>query len=256
MMLRSLVLPVLAFSIASALNGMETSNKQVSIENDLPFKRIVFRVLDYKNSQLIASGVETINVQNGVITKSTEYYAAEKERPIIQSESAITDLKTLLTREYMFKNITTGEQVQLSMKDPPLAKLVYVPKANEKAQIFEYKWGNNTVIGKTLHHYINRNWSNLMSGKQPEFELFVPMKRDHFKFRIRRDRTVTHKNQSTHVISLEPTNWAIRALVPRMEFFYVVRDDLPLLVRYEGATTVTINGDDKREVAIEFNYES
>jgi hypothetical protein len=41
-----------------------------------------------------------------------------------------------------------------------------------------------------------------------------------------------------------------------MDFFYTVKSGIPVLVRYEGATTVAINGDDKKEVAIEFEYES
>jgi hypothetical protein len=82
------------------------------------------------------------------------------------------------------------------------------------------------------------------------------MKRDQFKFRVRKDRDIQLKEQTAHVVSLEPANWAIRALVPRMDFFYTVKNGVPVLVRYEGATTVAINGDDKREVAIEFSYES
>lgn len=246
----------LLFFLAPGIFASETPLQKPIPHNDLPFKRIIFRVFDYKNNDILASGIETINIQDGFIIKNTEYYATEKNAQIIQIESATTDLKTLLTSNYSFKNNTTGEQVHLSMKEPPLARLVYIPKVDEKPQKFEYKWTKNTVIGKTLHHYITRNWANLMGGKQPDFELFVPMKRDRFKFRIRRDRTLNYKGNSTHVISLEPANWAIRALVPRMEFFYTLKGDLPLLVRYEGATTVAINGDDKREVAIEFNYES
>lgn len=254
-MIRILVATLLSF-LTHGLFASESPRQKTVNDNDLPFKRIIFTVLDYKNNDILASGVETINIQDGFITKNTEYYATGKNAPIIQIESATTDLKTLLTSTYSFKNNTTGEQVHLSMKEPPIARLLYVPKTDEKPQKFEYKWTKNTVIGKTLHHYITRNWADLMGGKQPDFELFVPMKRDHFKFRIRRVRTLDYKGQSTHVISLEPANWAIRALVPRMEFFYTLKGDLPVLVRYEGATTVAINGDDKREVAIEFNYES
>jgi hypothetical protein len=142
------------------------------------------------------------------------------------------------------------------MPSPPLARLKYTAKTNDKPENFEYRWSSQTVVGKTLHHYIVRNWANLLGGKSPEFELFVPMKRDHFKFRVRRDRDVKLRDLQAHVISLEPSNWAIRALVPRMYFFYTVKSGIPVLVRYEGATTVAINGDDKKEVAIEFEYES
>jgi hypothetical protein len=254
MLLRLVFLPLLSsvFAFATAYS-QEVAPPP---EQELPFKKIIFRVLDIKTNAPLALGVETIEVTHGKITKNTDYFTAGKSRDVIQSESATTDLKNLTISEYKFKNSQTGEQVELLMPSPPLARLKYTAKTNDKPENFEYRWSSQTVVGKTLHHYIVRNWANLLGGKSPEFELFVPMKRDHFKFRVRRDRDVKLRDLQAHVISLEPSNWAIRALVPRMDFFYTVKSGIPVLVRYEGATTVAINGDDKKEVAIEFEYES
>lgn len=225
-------------------------------ESELPFKKIIFRVLDIKSHNELANGIETIAYKNGSITKNTEYYTPDKNRTIIQTELATTILANLTINEYRFKNNQTGEQVELSMTSPPLATVSYTQKRDEKPQKSEYRWTDRTIIGKTLHHFIVRNWASLIAGKSPDFDLYVPMKRDQFKFRVRKDRDVQIKDQTAHVVSLEPANWAIRALVPRMDFFYAVKNGVPVLVRYEGATTVAINGDDKREVAIEFSYES
>ena len=243
-------------SLVCAITPLASQEAALTPEQELPFKKINFRVLDIKTNAPLATGIETIVISSGKITKNTEYFTADKGRSVIQSEFATTDLKNLTINEYKFKNNQTGEQVELSMPVPPLARLKYVAKTNDKSENFDYRWSNQTVVGKTLHHYIVRNWMGLLGGKSPEFELFVPMKRDHFKFRVRRDRDVKLKDQQAHVISLEPANWAIRALVPRMDFFYAVKSGVPVLVRYEGATTVAINGDDQKEVAIEFEYES
>jgi hypothetical protein len=225
-------------------------------ESELPFKKIIFRVIDLKTNTELANGIETIDYKNGSITKNTEYYDVDKNRSVIQTELATTNLASLIINEYRFKNIQTGEEVELSMSAPPVAMVTYIPKKDDKPQKSQYRWTDRTVIGKTLHHFIIRNWKALIAGKSPDFELYVPMKRDQFKFRIRKDRDVQFKDQTAHVVSLEPANWAIRALVPRMDFFYTMKNGIPLLVRYEGATTVAINGDDKRDVAIEFTYES
>jgi len=225
-------------------------------ESELPFKKIIFRVLDIKTNSELASGVETIAYKNGSITKNTGYYTSDKNRSIIQTELATTTLANLTINEYRFKNNQTGEQVELAMTTPPVALVNYTPKKDDKTQKSEFRWTDRTIIGKTLHHYIVRNWPSLIAGKSPDFDLYVPMKRDLFKFRVRKDRDIQLKDQTAHVVSLEPANWAIRALVPRMDFFYAVKNGVPVLVRYEGATTVAINGDDKREVAIEFSYES
>ena len=225
-------------------------------ESELPFKKIMFRVLDIKTNHELASGIETIAYKDGSITKNTEYYATDKNRSIIQTEFANTTLKNLTINAYKFKNNETGELVELSMVNPPVAMVNYMEKKDSKPQKSEYRWTDRTIIGKTLHHFIVRNWTGLIAGKSPDFDLYVPMKRDQFKFRVRKDRDVKIKDELAHVVSLEPANWAIRALVPRMDFFYTVKNGVPVLVRYEGATTVAINGDDKREVAIEFSYES
>lgn len=251
------LLPIFVIStLITATPLLASKGSELTPEGELPFKKILFRVVDLKSNQPIAHGVETINIDDGKITKNTEYYTPGKRSSIIQSEVATSNLKNLAVSEYRFKNNHTGEQVELLMKAPPVARLTYIAKASDPPQQFEYRWSDRTVVGKTLHHFIVRNWRHLLDGKSPEFELFVPMKRDHFKFRIRRDREVKINDQMTQLISLEPANWAIRAFVPRMEFFYVTRQGLPVLVRYEGATTVTINGDDKREVVVDFEYES
>jgi hypothetical protein len=227
-----------------------------SLEQELPFKKIIFTVLDIKTKKPLATGFETISIQSGQITKNTEYYSVPPKRSLIQSELAVSDLKTLTLQQYRFNNIQTGENVELAMATPPTARLVYKSSSVSKPENFEYQWTSRTIVGKTLHHFIVRNWINLLDGKSPEFDLFVPMKRDHFKFRVRHDREAAFQSAPLSVISLEPSNWAIRALVPRMEFFYALKNGLPVLKRYEGRTTVTIDGDDQREVAIEFDYET
>ena len=226
----------------------------VSVEKELPFKKITFKVLDLKSGGELAWGEETIECHENLLKKSTLYYLPGTGKKVIQSESSVVSLDRLQVKEYMFSNGTTGEKVDLTMREPPVAELVYVEKPNKSPERSRYKWTERTIIGKTLHHFIVRKWNDLIRDERPEFDLFVPMKRDSFGFRVRRERETKLGGQVAQVISLEPQNWAIRKLVPRMNFYYVVVDGLPRLSRYEGATTVAINGDSDREVAIDFDY--
>lgn len=229
---------------------------EIPAEKDLPFKKIKFQVLDLKTKEPLARGEESITYNDGKITKITEYFSTGKNPSILQSEMATTRLSNLNVLEYRFKNSQTGEMVELTMPTPPDASVVYSAKQGDPPKKSEYKWSERTIIGKTLHHFIVRNWKAIIAGEKPDFDLFVPMKRDQFKFRLRKKGEERYKNKTTHLVSLEPANWAIRALVPRMHFFYAVQDGIPVLLKYEGATTVAIDGDESREVAIDFEYET
>ena len=57
-------------------------------------------------------------------------------------------------------------------------------------------------------------------------------------------------------ISLELDQWALRQLAPSMLFMYKEVSGVPRLERYEGPTTVTIDGDPDRKVRIEFRYQT
>ena len=226
----------------------------LDVLKELPFKKITFKIRDPKSGEELAWGEEAIQCRDKTLTKSTQYYLPGDTKKVIQSETSVANLDNLQVLDYKFSNATTGEQVELTMKKPPVAEISYVEKLEKKPERSEYKWTERTIIGKTLHHFIIRKWNEIIRGNEPDFDLFVPMKRDYFGFRVRKDREAKVGGKTTQVISLEPKNWAIRKLVPRMQFHYAVVDGIPRLVRYEGATTVAINGDDSREVTIDFDY--
>jgi hypothetical protein len=91
-MLQRLISLYLLSSVFALTNAY---SQEVTPEQELPFKKIIFRVLDIKSNAPLALGVETIEVTPGKITKNTEYFTADKSRDVIQSESATTDLKNL-----------------------------------------------------------------------------------------------------------------------------------------------------------------
>ncbi|MCX6124775.1 MAG: hypothetical protein NTV34_08505, partial [Proteobacteria bacterium] len=221
---------------------------------ELPFSMIKFRVTDKKTNKEISWGEETLKYQNKVLTKSTEYFPPGTERKIIQIETSVVDLDDLKVSDYLMGNKLSGEQAILKMTDGKSAVVTYQETPDKKATESRYQWSEKTIIGKTLHHYIVRHWNDIVSKKPTDFDLFVPMKQKEFGFRTKLLRTYDKAGTFYHVISLEPQNWAIRAFVPQMDFHYAVINGLPRLDHYEGATTITIDGDDKRIVTIDFTY--
>lgn len=229
---------------------------EAKFAEDIPYSKITFEVYDAKSKDLISSGTETIQFDGKNIQKTTQYFSADAQHKLLQTEECSFDDKSLRIVHYSMNNEATGESVLLQM--PPAsdeASVTYRPDSKKKPEESSYKWTSQTVVGKTLHHIIVRQWRSILKDEAAKFDLFVPMKRDHFAFRVRNDRSYVKDGATYYVLSLEPQNWAIRSLVPEMDFHYREVDGVPRLDRYEGATTITIDGKENRKVTIDFHYE-
>jgi steroid 5-alpha reductase family enzyme len=220
---------------------------------DLPFAAIHFKVFDKKSGKEISWGEETIDSKGDQLVKVTEYYPPGAEKKVIQRESSSVNMKDLYVEEYQLSNFMSGETATIKNKEGSLL-VGYQEKSTDPVKEIKYIWSKATIIGKTLHHFIVRNWNDIIAGNPSKFDLLVPMKQESFGFRTRLVRTYDKATSKVHVISLEPQNWAIRTLVPQMDFHYTVQNGLPRLDYYEGATTIAIDGDDDRIVTIDFKY--
>lgn len=226
---------------------------------DLPYKAINFVVMDANSKRPISEGRETIVVENGFMTKNTTYWrSGDASKKTIQEETCSFELKTLRPRYYKFQNSETGESVYLGAenRDSFAEKLVYRDSLTKPENSLPFKWEPNLVFGKTLHHIIVRSWEKLVGGQHEAFQLYVPMKRDQFKFRVVKKSDAMTGDKPVKIISLEPDNWAFRQLAPSMFFHYEEKNKVPTLIHYEGPTTVVIDNKPDRKVTIDFNYES
>ena len=242
----------LQFAFVGALMGQE-----IPPEKELPFKKIRFTVSDAKTGKGLTRGVETIELNDGVLSKNTTYWPVDDEKNIIQDESCAFDVKTLRPRSYSFRNKFSGESVTMSGSgsSPWSEKIFYREAVNKPEVVTPFTWNPDIIIGKTLHHVIVRSWKLLSQGGARTFDLFVPMKRDQFKFRVVKKASPQEDDPRSMTVSLELDNWALRQLAPSMLFYYRERDGLPVLERYEGPTTVVIDNDANRKVIIDFQYE-
>lgn len=226
---------------------------------ELPYKVIKFVVIDAESRQAISEGEERISFDGGFISKDTVYWrAGDAQKKTIQEESCSFELKTLRPRYYKFQNQGSGESVVLSgdSKEAFAEKLLYRDTLSKPEVSIPFKWRPELIIGKTLHHVIARSWPTLIEGKPRSFELFVPMKREQYSFRVSKKSEAKDGGDLVRTISLEPDNWAFRQLAPAMLFHYSQRGETPTLIRYEGPTTVNIDNKPDRKVIINFAYES
>jgi hypothetical protein len=209
---------------------------------ELPYKRINFLVRDKDSSAPISEGKEEILFKDGLMTKKTLYWlAGDKEQKIIQEETCSFELTTLRPLSYQFRNFATGESVVLSgLNVTSFAdKLTYRDALDKQEVTVPFKWQQNLIIGKTLHHLIVRSWENFTKNESKSFPLYVPMKRDLYMFRVTPISAAKKSDENVKVISLEPDNWAFRQLAPSMFFHYEKRNNIPTLVKYEGPTRLT-----------------
>ena len=243
----------IVFCLLAASHGTQGLATEIDYKQELPFSRIDFTVKDLKSGKEIAWGEESIVYDSGTITKATLYYPPGTERKVLQEETSKVALASLEVKEYLLSNKASGEKATVEMISKT-ATVSYQEKPADKPKTMSYEWTPQSIIGKTLHHYIVRYWDKIIAGKAPDFNLLVPMKMDHFMFRTRLKSADQVDGKNLYVISLEPASWAIRNFVPQMDFNYRIVDGAPLLVSYVGATTITIDGDDKRLVTINFSY--
>ncbi len=229
----------------------------VAPENEIPYKAIHFEVRDLKSGKNLSNGTETINRRGDQLSKETIYWLGLDKSTVIQRELATFSLSTLKPQDYQFENLQSGESVSLAQVSPNSDDIMirYRPAKGLKDETTQIRWTSDLVLGKTLHHVIVRAWEALLNGKSRAFPLFVPMKRDHYRFRVI-SRSKVKRPDDTQTISLELDQWALRQLAPEMLFIYKEVSGVPRLERYEGPTTVTIDGDADRKVVIDFSYQT
>ena len=244
-------------SLFATLISSQILAAPVAPENELPFKAIYFEVRDLKSGKELSRGTETIDRRGDLLAKETTYWLASDQNTIIQKEQATFSLSSLQPQTYRFENFQSGELVTLVSKAPDSKDIaiLYRPTKGAKEETTQIKWTSDLVIGKTLHHVIVRAWDSLIKGDPRAFPLFVPMKRDQYKFRVI-SRPMPKTSDGLTAISLELDQWALRQLAPSMLFMYKEVSGVPRLERYEGPTTVTIDGDPDRKVRIEFRYQT
>ena len=244
------------FLVGAMQLSIQAQAAEPKFADDIPYSKITFEVYDAKSKDLISSGTESIQFDGKNIQKTTQYFSADSQHRLLQTEDSQFDDKTLRIINYSLSNESTGESVLLKMPvGSDDAAVTYKANAKSRAEENTYKWTSQSVIGKTLHHIIVRQWQSILKDEPAKFELFVPMKRDHFAFRVRKDSSYTKDGVKYYVLSLEPQNWAIRSLVLQMDFHYREADGVARLDHYEGATTITIDGKEDRKVTIDFHYQ-
>lgn len=221
---------------AAGISGAELSDGQL----------IRFDVSDARTGEALYTGVERISVRDGQVRKRTVYRAAERGEVMVEEVSY--DLATLQVDAFTSEHRDDGERLSLRREGKRLM-IEYLPREGDATRRDEQLvWGQDTRLGKTLHHMIVRHWNELVAGAAVDFDLLVPSKFDSYRFRLIEQPRSADGNR---VFRLEPESWVVRQFVAPMDFHY---DEQRRAVRYEGPSTVDFSSDPDQRVVIRFSY--
>lgn len=206
---------------------------------------IRFDMSDAGSGKMLYSGVERISVRDGTVRKRTEYRAAD--RGAVMVEEVSYDLSSLQVDAFTSEH-RGGERLSLRREGKRLI-IEYVPRDGGAPKRDErLTWGEDTRLGKTLHHMIVRHWDELTGGRVVSFDLLVPSKFESYRFRLVEQPA---SRAGDRVFRLEPESWIVRQFVAPMDFHY---DDERRAVRYEGPSTVDFSSNPDQRVVIRFSY--
>lgn len=106
-------------------------------------------------------------------------------------------------------------------------------------QVVEGKWVPLTAVPDE----IARNWDVVTGGVPLKFAMPVPIMRDHFAFKVIRQRTWTENGKRLTEFKMEPSSMLIRMMADA--FYYVFDDESRTLVEYRGLTIAKTGADGK-----------
>ena len=97
-------------------------------------------------------------------------------------------------------------------------------------QAVEGKW----VPLSAVPAEIVTNWDSVTGGAPLKFAMPVPVMRDHFAFKVTKQRTWTENGKRLTEFKMEPSSMLIRMMADA--FYYVFDDESRTLVEYRGVT--------------------
>jgi len=219
---------------------------QLMASNDGLPETLVFKVVDLANKKTIMEGDETVSQKAHETLKVTQY--RDLQGKLVQKESIVFDSQTLTTTSFQSENFAVGEKINLQ-KNGDSYKLTYKESKDSTESNHIIEPIGKKVIGKVLHNLTVRNWEKLMAKVGVALELLVPSQQKSFDFNL----VQSEETEGILKLSLEPDSWLIRKLVDSM-YFYYSKTSSPLLIKYEGPTTVLLKDGYPDKIRIDFTY--
>ncbi|HYX39727.1 MAG TPA: hypothetical protein VE954_42070 [Oligoflexus sp.] len=225
---------LLGFITASPAQGKEASDT------------MEFQIRDPATREVFFQGFEKVHDTGASTRKETFFF--DKARKEVLMEDAVYNRETLRMETYVSRSSVTGEETVLKTEGKSL-KISYRAEGDAPFKETTLSWNADTFHGKTFDDLIVRNWDNLLQGKMLKFDLVLPFRLESRGFQIFRTKRTNLDGQDVEVFALQPQNFLLRALVPKMEFFYAP-GTRPQLKMFSGPSVIPIQGETNRTVEI------
>lgn len=172
-----------------------SQNRQGAVFNPQNPKEVLFQ---FKQSVRLE--------ENGSKTVSADYLLpsgkmAVSQKVLYQGE----DLKL-----YQLTQHQTGEDFRVEVKEN---KLHFTRTEGEEKSYKVRNFEKNTFVIDQLPNLLRQNWSQVLEGKEVEFDLIVVTRSRTVGFEFTYEKETTYQNQPAVVIQMKPSNFLIRMLV-------------------------------------------
>lgn len=213
--------------------------------HEVPAK-MEFQIRDPATREVFFKGYEKFTDTGPNARKETFFYDSTNKEVLV--EDAVYNRETLRMESYISRSQLTGEETILTSEGNAL-KIRYRAEGDDPYQETKLAWTTDTFHGKVFDDLIVRNWDSLMQGRTLKFDLILPFRLEARGFQIFHSRRLNREGQDLEVFSLQPQNFLLRALVPKMEFLYTAGPK-PQLKIFTGPSVIPIQGETNRMVEI------
>ncbi len=173
----------------------------------------------------ICHGDEEIILGTNYRIKKTNYYCSED---LLQSEWIKFDSRDFKIDKYMSTNRRSGGRIVIEEKDGEYL-ISIIKKKNAKPKLGRLKWNKNIIHGKQIVDYLIVNWSKLRASKTIEFDFLATLQMRLVSF----EAYISKSQGKTHWVSVRPSSFVIRMLVPSIRFKFE-EGEYPMLKQYSG----------------------
>lgn len=205
-----------------------------------------FQIRDPATREVFFQGYERVTDNGPNTRKETFFFDVNLKEVLV--EDAVYNRESLRMENYNSQSPMTGEET-IMKTDGNSIQIKFRPKSGDSFKETTLSWTPDTIHGKVFDDLIVRNWDKLLQGQKLKFDLILPFRLESRGFQIFHNRRTTAEGQDLEVFSLQVQNILLRALIPKMEFYYA-RSPKPVLKIFTGPSGLPIKGKPNQMVEI------
>lgn len=187
-------------------------------------------------------------LENGKHTLTYTYYKDPNGKLIATRKMDFT--KNLAKPDYKLEDFRNGYIEGASVLNEKEIKVFSRKNRNEQLSETLLSVPEPCVIDGGFNHFVKSHWEEMMKGKVFSFNFVAPIKKDFYKFRIRKIREEIQNGKPAVEIYLEIDNFLLRAFVDPIKIEYDVQSRR--IIAYRGISN--INNSEGKSYVVKLEY--